>query len=70
MKYLFPILFLCVVASARAQAPDARAQAPDVLLQKVRARLDQVNDYQATGIMKTNVPFLKVLEAQVTIYFK
>jgi len=70
MKYLFPILFLCVVASARAQAPDARAQAPDVLLQKVRARLDQVNDYQATGIMKTNVPFLKVPEAQVTIYFK
>jgi outer membrane lipoprotein-sorting protein len=47
-----------------------RAQAPDVLLQKVRARLDQVNDYQATGTMKTNVPFLKVPEAQVTVYFK
>lgn len=48
----------------------ALAQAPDVLLQKVRARLDQVNDYQATGTMKTNVNFLKVPEAQVTVYFK
>jgi outer membrane lipoprotein-sorting protein len=46
------------------------AQDPAPLLQKVRARLDQVNDYQASGLMKTNVPFLKVPEAQVTIYFK
>src|SRR5882762_773635 len=40
------------------------------LLQKVRARLDQVNDYQATGLMKTNVSFLKVPEAVVTVFFK
>src|SRR5882757_5072688 len=40
------------------------------LLQKVRARLDQVNDYQATGTMKTNVSFLKEPEAPVTVYFK
>src|SRR6201991_753576 len=46
------------------------AQEPATLLQKVRARLDQINDYQAAGLMKTNVPFLKVPEAQVTIYFK
>jgi len=46
------------------------AQDPATLLQKVRARLDQVNDYQATGLMKTNVSFLKVPEAQVTVYFK
>jgi len=63
MKY-----FLVVVLGLMGAA--VRAQAPDVLLQKVRARLDQVNDYQATGTMKTNVPFLKVPEAQVTVYFK
>ena len=51
-------------------APNPAAQDPAALLQKVRARLDQVNDYQATGLMKTNVPFLKVPEAQVTVYFK
>ena len=46
------------------------AQEPATLLQKVRARLDQVNDYQATGLMKTNVSFLKVPEATVVVYFK
>jgi hypothetical protein len=40
------------------------------LLQKARAKLDQVNDYQATGRMKTNVSFLKVPEADVVVYFK
>lgn len=50
--------------------PGAHAQNATALLQKVRAKLDQVNDYQATGLMKTNVSFLKVPEAQVTIYFK
>jgi outer membrane lipoprotein-sorting protein len=48
----------------------AAAQDAAALLQKVRDRLDRVNDYQATGIMKTNVSFLKVPEAQVTVYFK
>jgi outer membrane lipoprotein-sorting protein len=40
------------------------------LVQKVKAKLDQVNNYEAAGIMKTNVSFLKVPEAQVTVYFK
>lgn len=46
------------------------AQPASELLQKVRARLDQVNDYQAAAIMKTNVSFLKEPEAAVTVYFK
>jgi len=46
------------------------AQSATELLQKVRARLDQVNDYQATGTMKTNVSFLKEPEANVQVYFK
>lgn len=56
-----PVVFL----PAPAHAQDATS-----LLQKVRTKLAQVNDYQATGIMKTNVNFLKVPEAQVTVYFK
>jgi hypothetical protein len=48
----------------------ANAQEPAVLLQKVRARLDQVNDYQASAHMITNVSFLKVPQAQVTVYFR
>jgi outer membrane lipoprotein-sorting protein len=46
------------------------AQSATVLLQKVRARLDQVNDYRATGTMKTDVSFLKEPEADVQVYFK
>ena len=63
MKYLLllPLFFTL----QRGYAQDAAA-----LLQKVRARLDQVNDYQATGLMKTNVSFLKVPEATVAVYFK
>ena len=46
------------------------AQTPEILLQKVKAKIDQVNDYEASGTMKTNVVFLKVPVANVKIYFK
>ena len=48
----------------------SHAQPATELLQKIRTRLDQVNDYEASGIMKTNVSFLKEPEASVTVYFK
>jgi outer membrane lipoprotein-sorting protein len=76
---ILPLLFLlpaaphpAAAAPARpAQKPSAPPQDPtQTLLQKVRARLDQVNDYQASALMKTNVAFLKVPEARVTVYFK
>lgn len=60
----------CLLAGFLFFMSGVNAQNAAALLQKVRARLDQVNDYQATGIMKTNVSFLKVPEAQVMIYFK
>jgi outer membrane lipoprotein-sorting protein len=40
------------------------------LLKSVRAKLDQVNDYQAKGTMKTNVIFLRAPIAHVKIYYK
>ncbi len=61
----FFLLLAVLLPPSGVYAQDAAA-----LLQKVRGRLDQVNDYQASGLMKTNVPFLKVPEAQVTVYFK
>ena len=36
----------------------------------MKNKIDLVNDYVATGSMKTNVSFLKVPQAQVNIYFK
>lgn len=42
----------------------------NVLIKKVSAKIDRVNNYEANGKMKTNVAFLKVPESIVKIYFK
>jgi outer membrane lipoprotein-sorting protein len=59
--YLLPLLLLAVAA---------RAQNATALVQKVKAKLDRVNDYEASGEMKTNVSFMKVPAARVKVYFK
>jgi outer membrane lipoprotein-sorting protein len=61
----FCLLILSGCLSSIALAQDAGS-----LLQQVREKLNKVNDYEATGIMKTNVSFLKVPEADVKVYFK
>lgn len=48
----------------------AFAQEVNELVKKVQAKLQTVNDYEASGTMKTNVSFLKVPQANVKIYFK
>lgn len=48
----------------------AQAQDPAALVQKVRAKLEQVKDYEAAGEMKTNISFLKVPPAQVKVYYR
>jgi hypothetical protein len=49
---------------------DVHAQTPEELIQKVKAKLDKVNDYEAKGKMKTNVAFIKAPVATVKVYFK
>ena len=41
-----------------------------MLVQKVRDKINLVNDYEANGKMKTNVSFLKVPVATVKLFFK
>lgn len=48
----------------------AAAQDATALVQKVKAKLEKVNDYEASGKMKTNVTFLKVPVATIKMYFK
>ena len=51
----------------------ATLKAQDVaatLVQKVKAKIEKVNDYEAAGKMKTNVTFLKIPVATVKIFFK
>lgn len=55
------LLFLCVTTEA---------QNVNTLVQKIKEKIEKVNDYEATGKMKTNVAFLKVPIANVKVYFK
>src|SRR3979411_2160824 len=48
----------------------AIAQDPDALIKKVKSKLEKVNDYEASAVMKTDVSFMKIPEASVTIYYK
>ena len=62
MLLFLPALLLSV--------PSLRAQDTEKLLERVKTKLAGVSDYQAEGIMKTDVSFMKVPESKVTIYFK
>src|ERR1044071_10408618 len=46
------------------------AQTPEELLNKIKARLEKVNDYKADGKLKTNVVFIKAPIASVKVYYK
>lgn len=46
------------------------AQSPETLVQRVKSKLDKVNDYEAKGTMKTNVAFIKAPVATVKVYYK
>ena len=61
---LFMTFFL-VVTAATLQAQDISA-----LVTKVKAKLDQVNDYIAEGKMKTDVAFIKAPVGKVKVYFR
>ena len=40
------------------------------LVMKVKAKLDQVNDYEADGRMKTDVAFIKAPIGKVKVFYK
>ncbi len=65
MKKISSFLLLISSFLVSSYAQDAAA-----LLQKVKDKLNLVNDYEATGEMKTKVAFLKVPVANVKIYYK
>ena len=48
----------------------ASAQKAEDLILRIKEKLDKVKDYQASGIMKMNVDFIKAPIANVRVYFK
>lgn len=65
MQKLIILLFTIHCSLFMATAQDATA-----LVMKVKAKLDQVNDYEAEGKMKTNVAFIKAPIGKVKIFYK
>lgn len=66
MQKIIILLFIFQLSLlATASAQDATA-----LVMKVKAKLDQVSDYEADGKMKTNVAFIKAPIGKVKVFYK
>lgn len=63
-KYSFSILFFLFYVI------NTKAQTAEEIVQKIRAKLEKINDYEAEGKMKTNVAFIKAPVATVKVYYK
>jgi outer membrane lipoprotein-sorting protein len=68
MKIFFKIAFSLLVSSICTTS--VFAQDMNALVRKVKAKLDQVNDYTADGRMKTDVTFIKAPVGNVKVYYK
>jgi len=67
MKYILKILF---VAFALHYSLRIQAQEVNALLSKVKEKLNKVNDYTATAILKTDVAFIKAPVSNIMVYYK
>ena len=74
MNQKFSWVLLCckivLTLSLLLHTSSATAQPAEELLKKVKAKMDRVNDYIATGKMKTDVVFIKAPIANIKSYFK
>lgn len=59
---LFVLLMLC--------ASFAMAQDVTQLIKRVKSKLELVDNYEATGVMKTDIAFIKAPIGKIKIYFK
>jgi outer membrane lipoprotein-sorting protein len=65
MKFL-----LCLSIAFLFTATCAFAQNETELVKKVKAKLDRVTDYQASGRMRVNVSFIDAPPSKVVVYYK
>jgi hypothetical protein len=61
----YTIVFICLCGAVYSYPQNVND-----ILKKVKAKLVQVKDYQAEGLMKLNVSFLQVPDSKVTVYYK
>lgn len=66
----FSKIFFCTSLFVFSFSFAVNAQDMTALVQKVKAKLDLVNDYVADGKMKTDVAFIKAPVGKIKLYFK
>lgn len=59
------VLLVCAITFSK-----AHAQNEEALVKAVRAKLDKVQDYSASGRMSIDVPFIQAPPSDVTVYYK
>ena len=67
MKFSLRLLFILITVHC---SLFTFSQDATQLINKVKAKLDKVNDYTAKGVLKTDVAFIKAPVSKVVIYFK
>ena len=70
MSNRYKIILLGVFGYLVSLSSVAQDMTAEEIVQKIKTRLDKVNDYEAKGKMKTNVVFIKAPIATVKVYFK
>lgn len=60
------LLFIALLSLTPARSQDAA----DGLLSQVREKLAKVADYKAKAVLKTDVPFIRIPQSEVDVYFK
>lgn len=58
-------ILLCMAGAGVVRAQDA-----DALVKQVSDKLSKVQDYKASATLKTNVPFIRIPESEVDVYYK
>lgn len=64
LKYFLPVLFFFF------SLLNASGQSGADVIQKIKTKLEKINDYEAEGKMKTNVAFIKAPVATVKVFYK
>jgi len=70
MKSKLLSIFFLAGSFLLVEMPVVHAQDPAALMNDIRKKMEKIADYEAEARLKTEVPFLKVPDATVRIYYK
>jgi outer membrane lipoprotein-sorting protein len=68
-RVFFTVFATTIMASLVGSSP-LHAQDADQIIKQVREKLNLVKDYQAEGVLTTNVSFMKVPQSAITVFYK